>query len=407
MAPHSTSWKNWHSFAHACERSCDPDDPVALIAVLRSEMFGISDEALYQYKRAGGRFSFREPIMATGLPQVHDKPIRDSLGRLNRYFGWLDVLPAVASIERIADDLGLVAQACTPPAPTSAGSLAKVFELCRAVGSEQLSMVELVDFLERLVTADEKYDGISVRPHAAPVVRLMNLHKVKGLEAPVVILADPTGDHKHPIDFHIDRSGDCVRGYMGVYAPRPETGYSPPRVIACHSDWPRFEDTERKFLDAEDDRLLYVAATRAGACLVISHREKRVNENPWRTLTKDLVGRDIYEDPGPQSAPARKKVSVKVADVEAGVKEIDERWTAVRRPTYKVEALKAAAMYRDRKEGDAHRFADSWSDSEFEVGAGRHFGGRRARCRMGRRHTRFAGDGDAAARRGFVEPRAP
>ena len=354
----------------ACLRALvRPDDPVALIAVLRSELFGISDEALYQFKRAGGRFTFREPITANGLAQEHDKPIRDSFDRLYRYFQWLDVLPAVASIERIADDLGLLPRACASSGgDVRAGSLAKLFELCRAVGSEQLSMVGLLDYLDRLRTADEKYDGISVRPHGAPVVRLMNLHKVKGLEAPVVVLADPTGNYEHPIDLHIDRSGASVRGYMAVHAPRPEVGYSTPRLIACPPEWPRFEETEQEFLQAEKQRLLYVAATRAGTCLVVSTREKRANENPWRILAEDLSGRDIHEDPGPQTAPARKTVRVSLADVEAGVKDIDERWRTVRQPTYKVEALKAAALRSDRKEGDVHRPTDSLSDSKFEIG---------------------------------------
>ena len=85
-----------------------------------------------------------------------------------------------------------------PGGDVRAGSLAKVFELCRAAMREQVSMVDLVDYLERLITADEKYDGISVRPHARPVVRLMNLHKVKGLEAPVVFLARPDGELRAP-----------------------------------------------------------------------------------------------------------------------------------------------------------------------------------------------------------------
>ena len=46
-----------------------------------------------------------------------------------------------------------------------------------------------------------------MRPHGAPVVRLMNLHKVKGLEAPIVFLSDPTGQYDHPVDLHVDRSG--------------------------------------------------------------------------------------------------------------------------------------------------------------------------------------------------------
>ena len=196
-----------------------PDDPVALVAALRSELFGISDAALYEFKRAGGRFSFRDPVGTTGLSPEHASAIADAFERLRRYEGWLSRLPAVTGVEQIAQDLGLLARACAAPGgEVRAGSLAKIFELIRQAQRDQVSMLELVEDLENLMAADEKYDGISVRPHPAPVVRLMNLHKVKGLEAPVVFLADPTGEYKHPIDVHIDRSGDSVRGYMAIFA---------------------------------------------------------------------------------------------------------------------------------------------------------------------------------------------
>ena len=321
----------------ACLRALvRPDDPIALVAVLRSELFGVSDSALYQFKRAGGRFSFRQPIPSRGLSADDSQAIGESMRRLERYRGWLDFLPAVTAIEQIADDLGLPARACAAPGgDVRAGSLAKVIELCRSVQHEQLSIVDMVDYLERLVTADEKYDGISVRPPAAPVVRLMNLHKVKGLEAPVVFLADPTGNYEHPIDLHIDRSGERVRGYMAVYAPRPEIGFTQPRLIACPVEWARFEEAERDFLHAENERLLYVAATRSGTCLVVSGRDKRPGENPWRPLAEDLAAQGLHEDPGPQLAPSRPQVSVNVADVEASAENlINERWPrCARTPT--------------------------------------------------------------------------
>ena len=220
-----------------------------------------------------------------------------------------------------------------------------MIELCRSVQHEQVSLVDMVLYLERLITDDEKYDGISkaLKP-TAPVVRLMNLHKVKGLEAPVVFLADPTGNYEHPIGLHIDRSGDRVRGYMAVYGPRPETGFSQPRLIACPVEWARFEEAERDFLEAENERLLYVAATRSGTCLVVSGRDKRPGDNPWRSLVEDLAAGKQHEDPGPQPAPSRGKVNVDLAQVEDAVSEINKRWSVVRKDTYRVEAVKAAAL---------------------------------------------------------------
>jgi len=40
----------------------EPENPVALVAVLRGDLFGFSDADLYAFKRAGGRFSFRATI---------------------------------------------------------------------------------------------------------------------------------------------------------------------------------------------------------------------------------------------------------------------------------------------------------------------------------------------------------
>ena len=61
-------------------------------------------------------------------------------------------------------------------------------------------------------------------PMAHPVVRLMNLHKVKGLEAPIVFLSDPTGQFEHPIDLHVDRSGASCTATWRSSSPGQTSG---------------------------------------------------------------------------------------------------------------------------------------------------------------------------------------
>ena len=84
--------------------------PVALVALLRSELFGISDTALFAFKAAGGRFSFHTKIPEE-LPSEAAEPLADAFARLQRYDLWLKTLPPVAAVERIVADLGLVASA--------------------------------------------------------------------------------------------------------------------------------------------------------------------------------------------------------------------------------------------------------------------------------------------------------
>ena len=331
-----------------------PDDPVALVAAMRSELFGISDNALYEFKRSGGRFSFRRPVFPASLAGQTNHPIVHSLDRLNRYSSWLALLPPAAGVEKIADDLGLTARAASASGGNvRAGSLAKVFELVRIAAREQNSMLDLLEFLEGLIVADEKYDGIPVRPHAAPVVRLMNLHKVKGLEAPVVFLCDPTGQFEHPIQLHIDRSGAKTRGYMAVYAPRPQQGYAKPDLIASPTDWPRLEEIETDFLSAENERLLYVAATRAGTCLVVSHRDVKAKESPWHSLSQDLLEQPIHQDPGAQALPDRPKISVNLADVQSARIEINGRWSTLLDKTFDTKGIKEFALSGESRHTDS------------------------------------------------------
>ena len=80
------------------ETITQPDNPVALVAVLRSQLFGISDDALYAFKRTGGRFSFHA-TMTNGLSSEFSEPLEYAFGCLQRYGLWLKRLPPVAAIE--------------------------------------------------------------------------------------------------------------------------------------------------------------------------------------------------------------------------------------------------------------------------------------------------------------------
>ena len=277
------------------EAVTQPDNPVALVAALRSELFGISDTALYTFKAAGGRFSFHTKI-PEGLSADTADPLADAYSRLHRYDMWLKTFPPVAAVERIVADLGLVASAAAERGGnTLAGGMARAVELLRAAQSTATSISELAAYLREVVDGAESHDAVpAASPSQAPV-RIMNLHQAKGLEAPVVFLADPTGAFSHDPQIHIDRSGDGpTRGYLAILGS--SNNFHRP-LLAYPERWQEFAEEEGKFQKAEKNRLLYVAATRAGNRLIITQREEGNRWNPWSPLNAHLDGCDHLEVP--------------------------------------------------------------------------------------------------------------
>ncbi len=132
-------------------------------------------------------------------------------------------------------------------------------------------------------------------------VHIANLHKVKGLEAPVVILADPSPRYGSA-DSRVDYSTDPPESYMFAFDNSLKT-----------TEYSEEREKEEEVLEAEDLRLLYVAATRAKNILVVSDLLTAKGEHSPASLWLPLIeyiDRDIFEELGDVGLP----------DPEAGTK---------------------------------------------------------------------------------------
>ena len=302
----------------------EPDNPVALVALLRSELFGVSDRALFEHRRAGGRFDWRAKSASE---------LAETFERLQRFSEWFARLPAIAALERMANDLGLPAlTGLVEGGDIETGALGKAIELLRARAGEGTSPAELAEALEELIEQGVKHDALPATSPAASAVRVMNLHKVKGLEAPVVFLADPSGEGEHEVEIHVDRQGARVRGYLALFGEGDAYGRA--AWLAHASDWSQYQEREAKFLEAEGNRLLYVAATRAGTRLIVSQRAKGNEKNPWSAFADRLEKCPRLPDPGPQSVPKR------ATSPGADASQIATAWQRVTTPTYDVKAAR-------------------------------------------------------------------
>lgn len=328
--------------AGALRAIVEPENSVALVGVLRGELFGISDVELYDFTKAGGHFSYNAPP-PPGLDVPSHGRFTDAFARLQRCAGWLRTLPPAAALERIAAVLGLVLRALAGPGGDGrAGCIGKAFAVLRAQGLDLGSPAGIVDLLERLIEEETPFDGLPARAPGSSVVRVMNLHKAKGLEAPVVFLADPGGKPRGGCLLHVDRTGDRSVGYLAV---EHRTGQFTRKILAHPHDWDAFEEEERSFEAAERNRLLYVAATRAGNRLVVTRRPGRGSHySPWEFFRDWLAGAPELADPGPQQAPSTGSVTVTAADIAAAETAIAAHWRQACTATYDLRGAKEIAV---------------------------------------------------------------
>lgn len=257
----------------------DPMDSVTLIAVLRGPLFGVSDPELFAFKKRGGRFSLFQSTEAVEHPSG---PVSLALTTLSRYYRWTRVLPAAGALDRILEDSGYIALSATSPGGVDAGDVIHAIDRMRQVFEAGGSLADAANMLEADREAASEVESLPLEPGRTDVVRLMNLHKAKGLEANVVFLADPLGGVKPRVDVHIERTGVRSQGWLKLLR-RSESSWAE-TLIGEHADWTTYEAAERPYLQAEENRLLYVAATRAREVLVVSRWTQSASNGAWQAL---------------------------------------------------------------------------------------------------------------------------
>jgi ATP-dependent helicase/nuclease subunit A len=184
-------------------------------------------------------------------------------------------------------------------------------------------MRELID------DPDYKVEEMTLQAGQSGVVRLMNLHQAKGLQAKVVCLADPcdTSAGRHEVEFHLSRTG--TQPFLSMRATRPR-GPHAVEVIGEPAGWEGDAQEEERFLQAEELRLLYVAATRARDLLVVSCYEGKTEAGPWAALypaLEQVSALPQYDPPRPAPVPAP------AWDWEVLARQRQERWARVQQPS--------------------------------------------------------------------------
>jgi ATP-dependent helicase/nuclease subunit A len=134
-------------------------------------------------------------------------------------------------------------------------------------------------------------------------------------------------------------------------------------VLAHPPGWDQLAALEQRFLDAEANRLLYVAATRAGLKLVISQRDGADNDkNPWRLFDVHLQAANELTDPGTITLEPGVEVAIDPSQWQSEVAAIERRWQAIEQPTYAVQAIKESVITGGPKPHGAEEGGAEWGE---------------------------------------------
>ncbi|MDH4197285.1 MAG: UvrD-helicase domain-containing protein [Candidatus Aminicenantes bacterium] len=328
----------------------DPEDEVSTVAVVRGLFFGLSDQDLLDFHGLGGRFCCldrqRFEPRAGRREEAAARRVARALDKLRIWREWTRSFPATAALERVLEDAGLVPYLASSAMGSSrAGNVVKLLELLRGREREGwTSFADLADFMDEVVEVGD-VEEMSLTPGRRSAVRLMNLHRAKGLEARVVFLAQPVGMKEHEPDHHISRmAGDGAdSGGRGYFTFSKSEGWSK-KVISQPAGWAAKAEEERKYLRAEEERLMYVAATRARDLLVVSVYQGTIEaKEAWSALNTAARELPRLELPPSVRKPGRGKAKVGRDETKKTAEFIRSRVTTAVKASYVHEAVTSVA----------------------------------------------------------------
>src|SRR5881296_1294691 len=231
-----------------------PEDELAVFATLRGPLFVLGDAALLAFRERQGSLHAFRPVPAE-LPD----PLREVAGAL----GTLRDLHRGRNRRPIADTIGRLLAATRAHAglaiwPTGEQALANVTRLMDlARRAERTGLTSFRAFVEWLAEQSEHGEAgdAPIVEEGTEGVRMMTVHGAKGLEFPVVVLADLSCNEtpREPRRWVDADRGLCVQQLAGCTPPE----------LHEHAA----EEMARE--GEEATRVLYVAATRARDLLVV------------------------------------------------------------------------------------------------------------------------------------------
>src|SRR5712692_1364532 len=266
----------------------NPHDTIALVGILRSPLGGMADrELLALQQREGLDYRQREWLSAWNHPQ--SGMVRRLYERLAELHQLAPLRPVPDTIDLIFDRLPVLELAAASlHGEQAVANLRKIREMAEALADRpHLTLTGFVDLMMTRVSEQPAEAESALAEESLDAVRVLTIHKAKGLEFPVVILPGLHQGSKSPRkgpSIHHDWSSRCYSLQMG--------GRSNLGAVLVDMKMAAREEAEQR-------GLLYVGMTRARDLLILSGGQ---TTKPGHDTVLSLLGEAIADEGGLSTA---------------------------------------------------------------------------------------------------------
>jgi len=260
-----------------------PEDELVVFAALRGPVFALSDGALLEYRETQGSLHPFRKIKDGASEEVGQ--VAQALELLRDLHRGRNRRPIADTISRVLNQTRAHAGfAIWPTGEQALANVMRLMDMARRYESRggATSFRGFVDELEARAERDEASE-VPVVEEGTEGVRIMTVHRAKGLEFPVVVLADLTCRETREPSRHANPAKKLCAQRLAGYAPR--------ELLDNAEDEGRREHEEAI-------RVLYVAATRARDLLVVPAVGDEEREGWLQGLNPA-----IYPDPKKRRGP--------------------------------------------------------------------------------------------------------